>query len=371
MSPFLFVTNIRLSTRVIIFLFASVICSQAQFQRASNDPNVKSPSARLFHERHHNPGKVLSVVDTAFTVLGRWAWGPCRAVERTGQYALIGQGFVYQVFDVSNPSSPRMLYDTTFDSWVKDIKVKDSLLIIAFSDKFVVYQSTTLFPLQEIGRSPSISGFPVDLTISDSLLFLLADNAGVLAYNISDPTRPYFRRQYSFVGESALAIATQSPYVYYGTDGPGISMIILKYRTDSTFLQKAYDVGGNAVSLHVRDTLLFVGNTYGELRIYDIRDPWSPLFIDSINLGSQVLSIATNEHNVYCSTQNLGVVVLNISNSLHPVLVSTSRFHIPEVQSKLACSDSLLFESSYGSGFLLYSVDLHPKKIPSLYIWIA
>jgi hypothetical protein len=308
--------------------------------------------SRTLQERVNSPG------DSAFTVLGRWAWGPCRAVELTGHYALVGQGSVYQVFDVSNPSSPQAIYDTTFDEWVKDIKIRDSLLIIAFSHKFVIYRAANLHPLVEIGRSAYIGGFPVDMTFSDSLLFVLADYGGVYAFNISDPAHPYFRAQFPLIDEDASSISSTGRYVYYGALGPGFRLSILKYRPDSGFAYKPFDVGLNAISSYLLDTLLFIGNSYGDLRIYSINDPWSPSFIDSINLGTRVLRITVKGQNVYCSTKDSGIVVLSVADSLHPVVATKGRWRSPyrDVGRKLAHSDSLLAEASYASGIVLYSI---------------
>src|SRR4030067_1704733 len=38
--------------------------------------------------------------DTVLTVLGRWAWGPCHAVDVKGSYAYIGNGPTFHVLDI-------------------------------------------------------------------------------------------------------------------------------------------------------------------------------------------------------------------------------------------------------------------------------
>src|SRR5258708_8262115 len=143
---------------------------------------------------HQRPLSTTS--DSSFTLLGRWAWGPCRAVEVTGKYALVGQGSVYQVFDISNPSAPVAVYDTTLDDQVTDIQIKDSLLFILFNESLMICLGSSFFPLIEIGRVWPGSGFYSDMAISDSLAFLLADYTGVDVINISDPASPSFRGQF-------------------------------------------------------------------------------------------------------------------------------------------------------------------------------
>ncbi len=44
--------------------------------------------------------------ESALTLVGRWAWGPCNAVATFGDYALIGNGPTLQILDMANPTSP-------------------------------------------------------------------------------------------------------------------------------------------------------------------------------------------------------------------------------------------------------------------------
>ncbi|MBI1803330.1 MAG: T9SS type A sorting domain-containing protein [Ignavibacteriae bacterium] len=326
---------------------------QPQWRWTSRDTSKefykKSQSARTF-----------AYTDTGFSVIGRWAWGPCRAVEVVNNYALVGQGSVYQVIDISTPANPVVVYDTTLDDWVTDIKLKDSLLFILFNRSLMICRASSLFPLVEIGRVWPGAGFYVDMAISDSLVFLLADFAGVLAINISDPAHPYFSRQYGLVDEFTSSIASKGNYVYYGPLGPGLPLFILEYLPDSAFRENRLYIGGNALSTYISDTLLFVGNTFGKLLIYSITDPWTPRFIDSINLGTPVWRITGKGNNVYCSTEDSGMVVLNIGGSLHPIVVANSRQGFPfgyiyGSPQKLVHSDSLLVLSSY-PGLALYSI---------------
>lgn len=349
---------------MLFILFSGVIRCQPFSSATKLGPrNFEGNRLRDLYKQlssHTQTPRVASLTDTAFTVLGRWAWGPCRAVEVTGDYALVGQGSVYQIFDLSNPAHPRVVYDTTLDDWVTDIKIKDSLLFILFNRSLMICRSSSLFPLVEIGRCYPGAGLFVDMAISDSLAFLLADFAGVVAINISDPTHPYFRDQFGLVDEFTASIASTGRLVYYGPYGPGFGLFILEYVPNAGFRVNELSIRGNAVSTYISDTLLFVGNEYGDsvgnlygdLHIYTITDPWSPQFINSIDLGTPILRTIRKGDNIYCSTLDSGIVVLNISDLLHPVVVAKSHLHGGD---KFARSDSVLVAATY-TGVNFFSI---------------
>jgi len=343
-----------------LLVLITVVLPKQQSKKTATGPDknrIIDYHDRLYFDQQ--PKQIAAAADSGFTVLGRWAWGPCRAVEIMGNYALVGQGSVYQVLDISNPTSPIIVYDTTMDEWVKDIKIKDSLLLIALSHTLKIYRASPPFPLSEIGSFYVGGGFLEDMAISDSLVFLLADYAGVLAINISDPSHPFFRHQFGLIDDDALSISSTGRYVYYGPLGPGFRLFILEYLPDSAFRVKDLDIGGNALSTYISDTLLFVGNSSGKLLIYSITDPWSPRFIDSIQLGTRVLRINQKGNNVYCSTWDSGMVVLNIADSIRPIVAAKSRWRFPygsiTMPRKLVHSDSVLAETIF-DGLALYSI---------------
>lgn len=306
--------------------------------------NSHKPNSAVLGNMLHRT-ETSTATDSAFGVLGRWAWGPCRAVEVCSHYALIGQGSMYQVYDISIPSAPRPLYDTTLDDWVTDIKVRDSLLFILFNRSLMVCRARPIFPLVELGRVWPGAGLFADMAISDSLVYVLADLAGVLAINVSDPTHPYYRYQYGVVGDfGPSAIAAKGNYVYYGALGPGFPLIILESVPDSGFRVNGLNVGGNVLSAYVSDTLLFVGESYGSFQIYSIVDPWNPRLVDSVRLGSSVLRSIRRAENLYCSTVDSGFMVLNISDLLHPAVIGRTHARGGD---KLARSDSALVAATY------------------------
>lgn len=299
-----------------------------------------------------------SVGDTGFTVLGRWTWGPCLAVEMTGNFALLGQGLNYQVLDVTDLSNPRLLYDTTMEQAVTYIKVVDTLLFVVMSGRVLFCDARQLYPLKEYGRydkDPMAQIAFREISVSDSLMFITGRMFGMIAVNISDLQNPVFRGGiglYYFPYNNP--IAAKGEYIYYGPQGPGLTLYIFRWTPDSAFGQvwKTVDEVGAAVFLHLRDSLLFVGN--GSVFCYSITDPWNPQLLDSVSLGSIVDQMSSRGDNLYCSTRDSGIVVVNIADPTHLSIVD----HAPKktgIASQSAASDAGLGVAEY-TGVEFYSI---------------
>ncbi|MFI5253250.1 MAG: hypothetical protein ACHQQQ_12565 [Bacteroidota bacterium] len=266
-----------------------------------------------FHDQN-KPNRKASPFADPFTGIGRWAWGNCRAVAMTGKYALVGQGYMYQVFDISDPSSPRMVYDSLMEDWVTDIKIKDSLLFILYNRSVLICSAKSLFPLMQIGRwNLNGVGLLKDMTLADSCLYLLADHYGMFSLNIADPANPQWFASYHLGNVFPNAIASSGKTVYYAPWGlPLVSLVLLQYVPDSIYWREQrlmLDYG--TYSLHVEDTLLFVGGD-GAMQIYDIADSWNISLIGSVNLGTRVEAIAIKGNDAYCATRDSGIVAVNI-----------------------------------------------------------
>ncbi len=322
--------------------------------------NRRAIEERFLREKHSNlsmslQGRKGASANETFSIIGRWAWGPCTTVEIAGHYALVGQGFVYQVFDISSPGTPTLVYDTTLSEPIYHIELTDSILFVVLSGEVLFCDPSSYFPLVERGRLNPTVGFLRDMAVSDTLLFLIADGAGLLAFSIADLSRPYFLLQYAVVSQYGVgSIASKGPYVYYGPRGPTEILHILKYVKDSTFFRTSgTSVGGPALAAKVYDTLLVVGSGLGDVSVFSIADPWNPLLLGIVSTQSPIGAIARKDNRLYCSTQDSGLVVVDISVPANPRI--TAKHQSPNsAAGSLAVQDSILAAS--GTGLKLYSI---------------
>jgi hypothetical protein len=313
---------------------------------------------KYFESLQSRPAETPFGTNGSFSLLGRWAWGPCRAVELTGHYCLVGQGYVYQVFDISNPSAPTVVYDTTLSQEITHIEIRDSTLFIVLSNTVLFCDASSLFPLVERGRLDPRSGYQQDMAVSDTVLFLMVDWVGVLAFSIADYSHPYFLASYLWANEFGVrAIASKGPFVYYAPGGYGEFLHILEYVTDSSSFRQYLGILGSSVTpasaVKIYDSLLVVGWGLGEVTLYSITDPSNPQLLGSLQIGSEVWVIAKKDQRLYCSTLDSGLVVIDISVPSNPVLTAKGQ-SAGSLATSLAIKDSILAAS--GSGLKLYSL---------------
>ncbi|MBI1806046.1 MAG: T9SS type A sorting domain-containing protein [Ignavibacteria bacterium] len=305
----------------------------------------------LISTTHPNHTIQVDMGDSAsFSVIGRWAWGAAKAVAISGKYALMGQGLNYTVFDISNPSCPSIVYDTTVEARIVDIKIKDSLLIILSAGDLEIYRASQLFPLVQIGRSEIIPGLS-RMSISDSLIFVISESAGLLAFNISDPTRPTLRAQYGAL-EFVTGIASKGHFVYYATGVIGYNPIyILEYRPDSASFLYYGKLEARGLGTFVFDSLLYV-DSY-DFRVYSISNPACPQVVDSLNLHTPVWQMAKRGDRLYASTQDSAILVFDATEPAHPRLLTRSQMRVGANQ--MALQDTVI-TSAIGTGMLVTAV---------------
>jgi len=94
-----------IKTRLILLLF--FVTTQILFGQSEGIKKTIEKYQKNFFV-WNEPENVNSNTDTVLTVLGRWAWGPCNAVDAEGNYAYIGNGPTFQVIDISEPSTPHL-----------------------------------------------------------------------------------------------------------------------------------------------------------------------------------------------------------------------------------------------------------------------
>jgi hypothetical protein len=272
-----------------------------------------------------------------------------------GQYAVIGQGYEYQVFDISNPSSPSMVYDTTLEGSVIRIEVHGSLLVIGLARTVLLCHSSSLYPLSILGRYDLPGGFVGEFSISDSLLFIGAHDSYLYALNISDPRQPVLRATVAVDGPQVIGLDSRGRFVYYKASQT-VAFRVLEFVPDSGFRIGGF-LPGAAGSLYVSDTLLFIGTTTGLLRIFSITDPWVPRLLGDINLGARITRIQPQGSRVYAHTQNAEIVVVDISDIGQPRPLIARPTGLPSVNGCELSSSSAVLVAALYRGLKVYSIE--------------
>ncbi|MCZ6776479.1 MAG: hypothetical protein O7D34_08490, partial [Ignavibacteria bacterium] len=260
--------------------------------------------------------------DSVFTVLGRWAWGPCEAVDVQGSYAYIGNGPTLHVLDVSNPVLPTIVGEYLTDGYVSDIRLRDTLAFLAIGTGLLVLNiSNPLAP--EFVSELNILGATFRLFPADSFVYVTTLSGAMWVIDISAPTLPVLRGGIPVGGMFPRCLAARNRYVYMGNDEERYLAIIDATNPDTLSLS-FLDIGGWGGSATVQDTILMVG-VNSVLKLYTVTNPAMPVFLGSLDLGDWIFGITAVGSMAYAATAESGTCAIDISDPMQPQLRSKLR----------------------------------------------
>lgn len=266
----------------------------------------------------------LQIADSGLTVVGRWAWGPCQAVDVKGGYAFIGNGPTFQALDVSNPSSPKIVGEYLTESVVSDIRLRDSLAFIAGGKGLLILDTSVPSALRRVGEV-SIGFGPIRTAVVDSFAFTTVFAGGLYVVDISDPTRPRLRGSIATGGQLPTGLAAKGRYVYVGNqEWPDLALIDA---SNPDTLQRSFvGIGGWGISAYVRDTLLFLGvaeyDGNQSMKIFDVGNPKFPVELGRVGVGFtrsyEINSITVQGNFAFAAIEGHGIDAIDISDVAHP-----------------------------------------------------
>jgi hypothetical protein len=114
------------------------------------------------------------------TLTGHWGYGPCKAVDISGNYSLIGSGCMLLVIDVTTPAVPFKTAELLLPGIIEDIEIMGNMAYIADGE-----DGLHIIDISN-PASPQEAGFYVTPGIADGVAFdgiyayVIAEEAGML-----------------------------------------------------------------------------------------------------------------------------------------------------------------------------------------------
>ncbi|MDI6767728.1 MAG: T9SS type A sorting domain-containing protein [Bacteroidota bacterium] len=261
-----------------------------------------------------------TLTDSNLTLVGEWPWGPCYAVAVRDSYALIGNGKLIQIMDISDPSNPTVAAEYNTGGLVRDIKLRDTLAFVCTRGGLQILNISNLFSPQEISFISLIAAREVVPT--DSFAYVLGNplrNPTVYIIDISDLANPYIRSITGTAADFITRLAAKDRIIYVtGFNFPNFT--IIDARNPDSLVH--HDVEGlPSASICIQDTFLYLGIGLS-LGIFSISNPLEPVLLDTIYWGAEdiIRSMTAQGKYVYTSS-NSGNFVLDVSNPYEPIVV--------------------------------------------------
>ncbi len=279
------------------------------------------------------------------------------------------------VYDITKPSSPKFLGNCLLPDNALDIHIEGSYAYIACysAGLQVIKINEEITPA--LADSISVSGFTAynvhisgdyayvpggittkivnisnqnDISIVGSLEFYLEPSfecydfhvfgdygylafydgsmfeAGIYAYNMTDPTNPVFLNEFREPGEGySLDIAGN--YLYYAVGSQG--MIIINLESSLGPASPVYvdrvSTNGEAYDVFVSGNYAYIADGSSGLFIEDITDIWSLSSVASYDIQGNARGICVSGDYAYVADSSYGLKVINITDPYNPEIVGS------------------------------------------------
>jgi len=196
------------------------------------------------------------------------------------------------VYDAANPDDPQP--GPVLPGAMTAGLVSDTLLLVGNFGVFELY--SVVDPLNPVflGRDTigvSSVHWIYSIARDGNTVFVLTQDAGVFAIDISDPRNPFTRGEWAWPYTTSYYIAPEKtglglfgPYLF-ATNGNGFSTID-RSNPDSLSEIAFQPTGGIHSTVEVRDSLAFIGCGMAGLWILDVSDPFHPVPISNVFMPS-------------------------------------------------------------------------------------
>ncbi|MBN1888119.1 MAG: IPT/TIG domain-containing protein [Thermoflexales bacterium] len=251
--------------------------------------------------------------------------GTMQALATSGHYAYVSEGMSFVVFDISTPSNPVELGRTMLPDMAWEIKiVGDYAYVAAWSKGLQVVDISDPAAPSVVGSwgRADRTGWVYAVGVKNGYAYLGGyDNIVVL--NVSDPASPAYVKD---VGGtfSAQAMAIDGSSLYIAGSNAGLVIYDLSDPTTPALVSAFNPTGyGYTYGLALAGAYAYLADgTYG-MRIVDISDPASPTQVgkyppEGYNHSGSFRKVALGGNFAYLADDDHGLWVIDISTSTAP-----------------------------------------------------
>ncbi len=292
--------------------------------------------------------------DSVLTVLGRWAWGPCNAVDADSNFAYIGNGPTFHVLGISEGTSPKIIGEYLTDGYVYDIELKGALAFVCIGRGLLVLDIANPFVPKKISEI-NIGGIAISIALENNFAYVTTFSGILRVVDISNPSTPYLRGSISAGGMIASCVEAKDKQVYVGN--PEFPDLALIDATNPDTLRRTFlNIGGWSLTARIKDTLLFLGvrGISGKryLKIYNVVDAKNPKFLVEVEISASLINgitVSKDNKTAYFLAHDKGIYSIDISDIRHPKILDKYKRELPvDIGNVGICiSKNLLFAAYY------------------------
>jgi hypothetical protein len=266
----------------------------------------------------------------------------------SGDLAFVANGNVgLHVVDVSDPSLPVEIGQTSTGDRARGVAVHDALVYVANSDSGLqIYNSA--------GGTPTLlgtyntSGRALRVAVSGTTVFVADDNS-LQIIDATDPAAPTFIGRFTPAGDAdAVAIEGTTAYL---VGGLGTGLVILDVNDPSSPIQLAHLVfpESSPNDITVCDSIAYIAHRTGGLIIVDANDPTNPQLITSIDTPDSAVRVSLENSTVYVAGYSGTINWYDVSDPGTPQWLAGYKLPVPAYPGAIQMTDGTAYVSGSNS----------------------
>jgi len=279
--------------------------------------------------------------------------GFANSVTSVGSYIYVADGESgIQVLDVSNPSTPEIVANSSAYSTTQELVVAGNYAYaFDYTGGLLVYDVST--PLSPVGVSQKLlAGVVSGGTVNGNFAYVSAHNDGLKVVDISNPAIPVHVGSVDTPGSAAdVAVVGNIAYVADWTTG---MQIVDVSQPAAPVIVGSIATLGAARSVDVDNNILFVSAGGAGLNLYDISTPSAPVLLGAVDTLFSTEGVKVVGDFAYVADGDKGMVVIDISTPTRPVIVST--LGTPNYATGIEVKNDVAYVSDLTTGLHIFSL---------------
>ncbi len=246
-------------------------------------------------------------------IVGRWPYGPCKAVAVDANYAYIGTGGMIKVIDISDPLNPAEVSSITTNGAVENLFKSGDYLYVANRDKGLgIFYTKNPSDLIKVGSFP-VLGDAEDVYVEGKYAYIVGtSDCGMYILDISDPSLP---TEIGHSDQCGYSVYVSGNYAYLGTG----DFIIMDISDPTNPVAISWLQGRLSEWIDVGETYVYGDYAYlglwnQGLYVVNISDPSNPVVESRLYPTDWIWSVCGHDSFVYVIGCGIGLAILDVSD---------------------------------------------------------
>jgi len=257
-----------------------------------------------------------------------------KGVEFVENYAYIVAGTDFLILDVNDPTNPTIVAKSSFAivTYAEDISISGDFAYIADRyDGLIIINITDPFSPNSIA-SFSTPGTARGVCVAGDYAYIADGGSGLTVIDITNPFYPLVAGTVDTPGE-AHKLHIEGEYAYVADWNSGLQVIDISDPT-SPFISGSYDTPGAADQLSMEGNYAYIADIDGGLQIINITNPVSPSLIYNYNPAEfdYTMDVCVHDNYLFLAlgggiTSRGELRVLDVANPASPIYIRSRTTH--------------------------------------------